>query len=248
MICRHSPAVITVLAEGAGYLAVAKPAGRIVVPGRGSAANELTVRAQLEAELGRRLLVVHRLDRQTSGVLLLATDAEAHRALSRAFEHHAVVKRYWALVRGSLFGSGAVELPLAAIRGGNVRVLGANDAGGKPSHTAWRALERLGGYTAVEFRPRTGRLHQIRAHAAAMGHPLAVDPDYGGAAHLTVGDLAPAGRNDGAPSAEIVLARTTLHAWSIKFPDPASGESVVVEAPLPDDLSRVVALLRGLSP
>jgi RluA family pseudouridine synthase len=245
--------VITVLAEGAGFLAVAKPAGRIVIPGRGSAADELTVRDELEAELGRRLLVVHRLDRQTSGVLLLATDAGAHRTLSRAFERHAVVKRYWALVRGSLFGAGAVELPLAPIRGGKVRVLDAGDggnagdagdAGGKPSYTAWRALERLGAYTIVEFRPRTGRLHQIRAHAAAMGHPLAVDPDYGGAVHLTGRDLAPAGRPGDAAADEIVLARTTLHAWSIKFPDPASGESVTVEAPLPDDLVRVAALFR----
>jgi RluA family pseudouridine synthase len=235
---------LTVLAEGEGFVAIAKPPGRIVVPGRGLAAQEVTLRRELEQQIGRPLLVVHRLDRGTSGVLLLATDEQAHRALSRAFEHHAVVKRYWALVRGSLLGSGEVDRPLVQIRGGLVRVERPGESGGKASRTAWRALERLGPFTIVEFRPQTGRLHQIRAHALALGHPLAVDPDYGGLRALTARDLG----GEGPPASAgdlVVVDRPTLHAWSVKFPHPRTAVPVVVEAPLSDDLQHAVSLLRG---
>ena len=105
------------------------------------------------------------------------------------------------------------------------------DEPGKASVTDWRALERLGGFTLVEFRPATGRLHQIRAHAAFLGHPLAVDGAYGGAASLTFDALE--------------LARVPLHAASLKFPDPDTGAAVLVEAPLPPDMERVVAHLRA---
>jgi RluA family pseudouridine synthase len=237
--------VLTVLAEGPGFVAVDKPPGRLVIPGRQGRVAERDLRAELEEQLGRKLWIVHRLDRDTSGVLLLATDAESHRTLSRAFERHTVVKRYLALVRGELFGAGTVDRALIAIRGGRVRVAkpgeGAAASGdegrGKQSMTDWRALERFGGpgpaaLTLVEFRPATGRLHQIRAHAAALGHPLAVDEPYGGAARLSFG--------------RVELARVPLHAASLKFPDPHGAASILVEAPLPDDLTCVLAHLRGL--
>ena len=154
----------------------------------------------LEA-LGRDVFVVHRLDRGTSGVLLFAITPEAHRALSMAFERHQVDKRYWGLCRGTLLGAGEVDRALVPIRGGKVRAARPGESGGKPSVTAWRALERFGGeggegraaaaFTSVELRPRSGRLHQVRAHLAILGHPLAVDPDYGGAERLRLGNLDP---------------------------------------------------------
>src|SRR5262245_35190808 len=179
-------------------IAVAKPAGRLVIPGRDG--REPALRDELGAELGCRLYVVHRLDRGTSGVLLFALTAEAHRALSMAFERHAVDKRYWALCAGTVLGSGEVDRALVAIRGGRVRAARPGEAG-KPSRSRYRALERFdvgAGYSAVEWRPLQGRLHQVRVHAALAGHPLAVDPHYGGAAELRVRDLVrdAAGRAD----------------------------------------------------
>jgi RluA family pseudouridine synthase len=224
--------VLTLLARGEGFVAVAKPAGRLVVPGRGAAAAEITLRDELAEQLGQPVLVVHRLDRGTSGALLFATDTAAHRALSRAFERHRVVKRYWALVSGALYGSGEVDRPLVPIRGGRVRVGRNGEPGAKSSRTAWRALERLGPFTAAELRPASGRLHQIRAHVAALGHPLAVDPEYGGGTRLEAGDA--------------VVERLTLHALALRFPHPHTGAPVEVEAPLAEDLARAVAHLRGM--
>ena len=228
-------------------MAIAKPPGRIVIPGRGgAAAGEAPLREELQTQLRRPLLVVHRLDRGTSGVLLFATDAESHRRLSRAFERHQVVKHYWALVRGRLMGEGTIERPLLAIRGGLVRVARAGESGGKPSRTDWRAIERVADFTIVDFRPATGRLHQIRAHAAALGHPLAVDPDYGGADRLVLADILPTGPRAGAASS-FTLERTPLHAWTLKFPHPRTGDAQHVEAPLPEDLTLAVEALRPIA-
>ncbi len=232
-------------------VALAKPAGRIVVPGRGAAASERTLREDVAQALGRDVFVVHRLDRGTSGVLLFAVTAEAHRTLSMAFEHHQIDKRYWGLCRGTLVGAGEVNRALVPIRGGRVRPARPGESGGKPSVTAWRAIERFGGggegdgapsFTSVELRPRSGRLHQVRAHLAVLDHPLAVDPDYGGAERLTARDLDP--RVEGAAGDEPVLSRVPLHAESLRFRHPTSGKPVEIVAPLPPDLARVVALLR----
>jgi RluA family pseudouridine synthase len=225
-------------------IALAKPAGRIVVPGRGAAAQEPTLRDQLADQLGRPVYVVHRLDRGTSGVLLFALTPEAHRTLSLAFERHEVDKRYWGLCRGILLGTGEVDRALISIRGGKVRPAHPGEAGGKPSVTGWRALERFGDtdpyqFTAVELRPRSGRLHQVRAHLALIGHPLAVDPDYGGAEQLRVRDLT------GSPAGDqVVLGRVALHAARLHLRHPTSARSLEIAAPLAEDLQQTMTLLR----
>jgi tRNA pseudouridine32 synthase/23S rRNA pseudouridine746 synthase len=230
--------VLDVLYHDDALIALAKPAGRIVVPGRGGAREEPTLRDEvsaLPALAGRAVYVVHRLDRGTSGVLLFALNAEAHRALSIAFERHQVDKRYWALCRGTLLGAGMIDRALVPIRGGKVRVARPGESGGKPSVTAWRALERLAGpagdFTAVEARPRTGRLHQVRAHLASIGHPLAVDPHYGGDERLELGGGA-------------ALDRVPLHAASLRLRHPATGQPLEIQAALPADLDRTLTLLR----
>ncbi len=217
-------------------LVLDKPPGRIVIPGRGAA--ERTLREEAEAAFGA-LWVVHRLDRGTSGVLVLARSASAHRALNVAFEHHRVRKRYLALVRGSPPERERLEAALVPARRGRMRAVAAGDPRGKPAVTEVRLLEAFPArppwppLALVEALPETGRTHQIRVHLASAGTPLAVDRDYG--------DPGPLLGPDGA----ILLDRTPLHASSLELTHPATGEPLRLEAPLPDDLARLLALLRG---
>jgi tRNA pseudouridine32 synthase/23S rRNA pseudouridine746 synthase len=210
--------------------AVAKPPGRIVVPGRGT--TEQTVRAEAEAQLGR-LWVVHRLDRGTSGVLLFARTADAHRALCGAFEHHRVAKRYLALVRGVLVGDRRIDAPVAAGRKGKMRA-GEGIAGARAATTFLRLFAPFPpGASLVEAFPASGRTHQVRVHLAHAGHPLLVDPDYGDA---------PPWR---APGGGAVLERTPLHAASLEFLHTSSGVPLRIEARLPPDMQGAIDALRA---
>jgi tRNA pseudouridine32 synthase/23S rRNA pseudouridine746 synthase len=224
---------LAVLHEDAHLVALAKPPGRIVIPGRGPA--ERTVREEAEASLGP-LWVVHRLDRGTSGLLLLARSAEAHRALNLAFDRREVEKRYLAVVRGALPDALRVEVPIAAGRKGRMRAAGQDDPRGKPAATAFRVMERFGRpevSALVECLPETGRTHQIRVHLASAGAPLAFDPDYGPAEPIRDA----AGRT--------VLERTPLHAWRLSLDHPITGARLDLEAPLPADLEAVLAWARS---
>jgi tRNA pseudouridine32 synthase/23S rRNA pseudouridine746 synthase len=221
---------LAVLHQDAQVVAVDKPAGRIVVPGRG--APERTVREEAEALLGP-LWVVHRLDRGTSGVLLLARSAEAHRALCLRFERHEVSKRYLALVRGAVPGDRRIDVPVAPGRKGRMRA-GEGLPGARPSETFVRPLVACGpSATLVEAFPASGRTHQVRVHLAHAGHPLLVDPDYGDPGPW----IAPVG---GAR-----LDRTPLHAASLELLHPATGLPLRIEAPLPEDIAGAVAALRA---
>jgi len=212
---------VRVLHRDGMVLAVDKPAGALSVPGRdGEAAISTEARA-----LGA--LPVHRLDRGTSGVLLFALGADAHRALNAAFESRRAEKVYLALVQGELRENTTCTLGLARARGGSMRV----DPSGLAARTDFAPLERFPGFTWVEARPRTGRTHQVRVHLAALGHPLAVDERYGQPGPLRI---------EGA-----LLERTPLHAASIRVPHPSGRGWLAVESPLPDDLGACLDALRA---
>jgi tRNA pseudouridine32 synthase/23S rRNA pseudouridine746 synthase len=232
---------IAILYQDASLVAVDKPPGRLVIPGRG--AQERTVQQELEEAFGR-LWVVHRLDRGTSGVLIFARTADAHRALNGAFEHHQVHKQYMALVRGRFPDVERIDVPIAPARRGRMRPARPDDPRGKAAATRVRRLALLalgpgvlggssdGVISLVEAVPETGRTHQIRVHLAHAGHPLVLDPDYG--------DQEPLRNARG----EVLLARTPLHAARLELPLPGGG-SAVIEAPLPPDMEQVLALGRG---
>jgi RluA family pseudouridine synthase len=227
--------VIPVLWTGPGLVAVDKPAGIPVVPGRSEEGGP-PLRERIEAQLGRRVWVVHRLDRDTSGVLLLALDAAAHRAASLAFEQGTPEKRYLALVSPPLRGPVRVDAALVPARRSRMRVA-RPDEEGKPAVTELVPVETFGEVALVEARPLTGRTHQIRVHLRHAGAPLLVDPQYGRPEPVSERRL---GGDSDAP----VLARTPLHASRLVLPASGPLPLLDVTAPLPGDMARALALLR----
>jgi RluA family pseudouridine synthase len=208
------------------YAAVDKPPGVAVVPTRTGSPDDC-LKAQLEKELGGKIWVVHRLDKDTSGVVLFARDAQVHRALSMAFERGQAKKRYLALVEGRVEQAQLIDAPIAAGRKGRMRVARAGEQG-KPSQTRVRALQVFADASLVEAEPLTGRTHQIRVHLAHAGHPLLVDPLYGNKPPLKVG--------------AVELTRTPLHAARLEIA--LDGEALKFECAPPDDFNAVVAALR----
>ena len=206
-------------------VAVDKPAGEPVIAARGEPKDACLVR-RAEAALGHRLFVVHRIDRDTSGVVLFARTAAAHRFLSQAFEARQIAKCYVAYAAGALEPrDGRIDVPLHAARRGKSRPSKPGETGRQAAITdyaterVWRGL--WGVASRIALQPLTGRHHQIRVHLRARGVPILFDPLYGKATR---------GFSDGVP-----CERLALHALSIEIPLPAGGRHRIL-APLAADL------------
>lgn len=220
---------VEILYEDEAVIAVNKPAGLIVHAGAGAHAgtlvNRLVHRFQTLSQVGGELRpgIVHRLDKDTSGALLVARTDAAHRALAEQFAGRTVEKTYLALVQGVVRAdSGRIVKPITRDPKHRTRMT-AKLARGRSALTEFRVLERFDRFTYLEVRIGTGRTHQIRVHLASERHPIAGDRLYGAAA----------------------AERLFLHAWRIVFTSPASGERVAVEAPLPLELEQWLARLRA---
>lgn len=203
-------ATIPLLYEDDDILAVDKPEGLAAIPerhGQGGSLFEL-----LCAERREKLYVVHRIDKETSGLILFARNPAAHRRINQQFETRAVDKTYLALVQGVIAADAVIDLPLRQFGSGRVAV---DPERGKPSTTEFRVVERFRSHTLVEARPRTGRRHQIRVHLYHLGHPIAGDPLYGDQA----------GRQG--------FGRLMLHAWRLSLILP-SERLLRLEAPIPE--------------
>lgn len=173
---------LAILYKDDRLLVLDKPSGLLTVPGRGEElADSLSRRAQALFPSAR---VVHRLDRDTSGVVLMALDLEAQQNLSRQFEERQAEKRYVAIVAGDVAqDEGEIDLPLAKDFSQSLPPRHRVDREhGRPAVTRWRVLERTPRGTRLELRPLTGRSHQLRVHLAELGHPILGDPIYGDAA------------------------------------------------------------------
>ena len=204
-------------------VAIDKPAGLAV---QGGTATERHLDAMLDGlrfDAKERPRLVHRLDRDTSGVLLLARSSAAARALGRSFKGREAEKVYWALVAGRPErDEGEIDLPLLKGGGAGRERVHVDGEEGQRARTLYRVIDAAGRKAAwLELRPLTGRTHQLRAHCAAIGHPILGDGKYGGRQAFL----------DGAALAR----RLHLHARAIRLPHPAGGE-LAVEAPLPEDL------------
>jgi tRNA pseudouridine32 synthase/23S rRNA pseudouridine746 synthase len=192
-------------------LVVDKPSGLLSQPGRGpELADSLLTRIRRHWP---RAELAHRLDRDTSGLLLVALDADMHRALSRLFAERRIDKSYVADVAGRPARSaGSIELPLAKLGDRPPRY--GVDPHGKASRTDWRLLEIHEGWSRLVLHPLSGRSHQLRVHLAASGHPILGDPLYGATGHSSTD-------------------RLRLHASELRLVHPHSGEQLIFQAPCP---------------
>jgi len=225
------PRTLPVLMADPSFYALDKPAGIAMHPT--AKWHFSTVTAVLrELFPTEALQITHRLDLETSGVLLIARTREAAVKLKRAFAKRLVHKRYLAIVHGALDGEGVVDAPIG-LDGGRVRIKMAVRADGLPSRTRWRAIERLPEHTLVECWPETGRQHQIRAHLDHLGHPVVADKLYPDS--QVFADFQDHGWE--AVAARVPLPRQALHAAELAFPHPTEeGATEIVESPLPADL------------
>ena len=224
------------------WIAVNKPSGWLTIPGRSQEGSVPVLSEWLSREIPSPF-IVHRIDKETSGVLLVAKDAETHRALSMQFENHLTYKEYHVLVEGDLNESVNIDAPLAYAPNGRTRV----DKKGKPASTKVDPLIRYGRWTWCRAVIETGRTHQIRVHLKHIGHPVVADKLYGNDIQLTINDIK--GPRAKGESASPLIGRTALHAAKLGFKEPKSGEWVEVEASLPKDLKATLNQMnKWLSP
>ncbi|MDE2291864.1 MAG: RluA family pseudouridine synthase [Elusimicrobia bacterium] len=225
---------LAVLHEDEALLVVDKPAGVLSHPTDKVARNSVTA-ILAEQRPGTRLFLAHRLDRETSGVLVLTKDPVSARRLQEQFERRETEKEYLALVRGRpAWTETVVDLPLAKA-GGAVKVRQAGTEDGAPAVTAFR-VEAAGEDAAlVSCRPKTGRLHQLRVHLAHLGHPILGDLLYGGGDELYL--KAVAGTITEEDRAAAGALRQMLHAQRLRFQHPGTGAVVDVTAPVSEDFT-----------
>jgi len=230
---------LRILYEDDDVVAIDKPPGMVVHPApgawRGTIVNALLHRGLVPHQLSaERPGIVHRLDKETSGVLLVARNARAQLALSRAFHDRLVKKTYLAIVLGvPRVATGSLEWPIGRHPVERKR-MSIRSRSPRAARTRYGVLESFGTLSLLRLEPETGRTHQIRVHLAATGHPVLADPVYG----ARTGRALPA-RGPGRS-----FPRQALHAAELELAHPTTGERLHLRAPLPDDLRALLAALR----
>jgi 23S rRNA pseudouridine1911/1915/1917 synthase len=230
--------------EDASLLVINKPAGLVVHPGAGNRShtlqNGLLAHDPALARVPRAGLV-HRLDKDTTGLMVVARTVEVHAALAAAMQARAIAREYLALCCGNVRGDGSIDEAIGRHRSQRTRMAVRRD--GRAARTHYFVKERFRAHTLLRVQLETGRTHQIRVHMAHLGHPVFGDPDYGGAA-----GRAGAARLPGAtPRTQAVLAafqRQALHAERLRFAHPETGRALQFRAPLPADFRQLLTVLR----
>ncbi len=231
-------APFAIVHEDADLIVLDKPAGLVVHPGAGNPdptlLNALLAHAPEVAGLPRAG-IVHRLDKDTSGLMVVARSRRAHTRLVAALRDREVTRVYDAIVRGRLVSGATIDAPVG--RDPRHRTRMAVTAGGRKAVTHYRVLQRYAHFSRVEVRLETGRTHQIRVHLAHAGHPLVGDPVYGGRARL------PAGAGAALLAALRAFHRQALHATRLAFAHPADGRPLEFSAPPPADYAALLEVL-----
>ena len=225
--------------EDADLLVINKPAGLVVHPGAGQPAGTLqNALLHFDAKLVEipRAGIVHRLDKDTSGVMVVARSLRAHTKLVEALQERDVHRQYVAVVLGPMIAGGSVDAPIG--RHPRDRLKQAVREDGREAITHYRVRERFRALTLIECRLETGRTHQIRVHLAHVRHPLVGDAQYGG------GLRQPKGASAALAEALRGFRRQALHAERLEFAHPADGRTIAVEAEMPADMAALVEALR----
>ena len=239
---------LTVLWSADGMVAVFKPAGLATIPGRGETDSVLEALARQlglpsTGDADPRVRVVHRLDKETSGVLLFALNRAAQQHLSHQFQNNTIAKEYLALVRGRPGDtSGVIDAPLAP-HPTSPRRMAVVKRGGRPARTEWRVEETFRGFALLRCFPKTGKTHQIRVHLLHIGLPLAIDPLYGSREPIFLSDFKRGYRPTRGGDERPLIDRLTLHAERLAFVAP-DGTPTEIIAPLPKDFRAVLNQLR----
>ena len=234
---------LRVLYEDAHLLVVEKPAGMVVHPApghpRGTLVNALLGRSDTLSGIGgvSRPGIVHRLDRDTSGVLVVAKTDAAHGTLSARFAAHAMERKY----HGIVFGSPPADKGAVSTRIGRHPVhrkkMSVLPAGGREAVTRYRRIETFGPFSLLEFRLETGRTHQVRVHCAHLGCPIVGDDVYGRSRKIPLGK--------GTSARTVTVSRFLLHAFHLAFPHPVTGEPLSFTIPDPPEFAEFRAAVGG---
>jgi len=225
--------------EDADVLVIDKPAGLVVHPGAGNPRHTLqNALLGLDPRLAAlpRAGLIHRLDKDTSGLLVVARTPEAQTSLSRQLEARTMAREYVAVCVGVMTGGGTVDEPIGRHRGDRLRM--AIRVSGRPAVTHYRVLERFRAHTYVRVKLETGRTHQIRLHLSHIKYPIVGDPVYGGRFGLP--------RGAAASLIETLrgFKRQALHAATLAFDHPRSGERLTLQSPVPPDFAQLLGALR----
>jgi len=242
---------LDVLHEDDAIVVLNKPAGLIVHPGKGNYRGTLAGALQFHfdrlSDVAGRLRpgIVHRLDRDTSGVLVVAKDNQVHDRLSRQFESREVSKEYRAIVSGSVeLDSDYIETHLRVHPKQREKMTVCGPGGNaREASTFYEVLERFDDFTYLRLRPKTGRTHQLRVHLQFLGHAILGDRLYGGMPMLRRGDIT-RGEDSADGSSDLLIDRQALHAFRLGFRHPRSGQPQEFEAPLPQDFQATLDALR----
>jgi 23S rRNA pseudouridine1911/1915/1917 synthase len=239
VVAEPEPIPLTIVFEDDSLLVINKPAGLVVHPGAGNASgtlmNALLHHApQLEAV--PRAGIIHRLDKETSGLLVVAKTLPAHTALVRLLANRDIARHYLAVCNGVLTGGGTINAPIGRHGVDRKRMCVRDD--GRPAVTHYTVVERFAAHTYIKVKLETGRTHQIRVHFAYRRHALLGDPVYGGRLAL------PKGASERLVSTLRGFRRQALHAAKIEFEHPETNEQVSFEVPPPGDMLDLLDALR----
>lgn len=233
---------IDIVYEDEAIIAINKPSQILVIPDHWDPNKPSIISMLQDRYPENKIYIIHRLDKDTSGIVLFARTEQAHKYLNQQMEQRQVEKIYSAIVKGEVTEDGFIDLAIDTSPGSKGRMMIRKK--GKKSLTEYKVIERFKGFTYLKVIPKSGRTHQIRVHLYAIGYPLAIDPLYGNNQPIFLSKLKRNYRFKLDQEERPLIDRLTLHAAEIGFTHPGTGEPVRIATELPKDMRAILHALR----